>query len=276
MTAVQRSGGENLINVIQEQNITKIDTIVATHAHTDHIGGLIDVMYTFPVGEVLDAGINVTGNAYDDFISAINSTNVKYSAPREGDEILLDPSVKIEVINPPKSLPVGLDATHEGPEFINNFSVMIKLSYGQFDILFPGDILSSSKDELRNKLALDLDVMVAPHHGSPNSQNVNFIQALSPEVVILSPGLGSGEVADQDTIEKLDFAGVKQIVDTAADGSSELVTDGHTYTIKSSVNGKTITIPEFDRTQIIFISSIDCYSRFYFDHPNQESDADAK
>ena len=60
----------------------------------------------------------------------------------------------------------------------------------------------------------------------------------------------------KDTIDKLEFAGVKQIVNTATDGSSELVTDGHTYTIKSSVNGKIITIPEFNSTQIIFISSI--------------------
>lgn len=250
-----RSGGESIVDLLLEQNITKIDTIVATHAHRDHIGGLIGVINTFQVGEVLDAGIKVTGYPYDDFISAINSTNVKHSTSREGDEILLDPSVKIEVIHPPKSLPVGLDATHEAPDFVNNFSLIIRLSYGQFGILFPGDILSSAQEQILDK-PIDVNVLMAPHHGSANSQNVRFILAASPEVVILSPGIGSKEFGGQETIDALEFAGVKQVINTAVDGTSELITDGHTFTITSLVNGRTITIPEFNNTQIIFISSI--------------------
>ena len=251
----QSIGGAILVKFLQEQNITRVDTILATHAHRDHIGGLIDVINRFPVGEVLDPGIKVTGYPYDDFISAINSSNAQYKAVREGDEIILDPSVKIEVLNPPRSLSEGFDATYEDRDFLNNFSVIIKLSYGEFSILFPGDILSTTQEQFLDK-PLDVNVLVAPHHGSSNSQNLQFLLATSPEVVILSPGLGSEEALTQDTFDKLEFAGVQQIVNTASEGTALLVTDGHMITIQTDETNRTITIPEFNNIQIIFVIAI--------------------
>jgi beta-lactamase superfamily II metal-dependent hydrolase len=96
-------------------------------------------------------------------------------------------------------------------------------------------------------------VLVAPHHGSANSQNLEFLLATSPEVVIQSPGLGSEEAPTQDTSDKLEFTGVQQIVNTASEGTALLVTDGHMYTIKTDETNRTITIPEFNNIQIIFV-----------------------
>jgi beta-lactamase superfamily II metal-dependent hydrolase len=249
---LQSTGGEIIVKLLQEQNITKVDTIVGTHLHRDHVGGLIDVLKNFPVGEVLDPGINDTGYPYDEFISAIKSSNAQYKAVREGDEIILDPSVKIEVMNPPTSLAVGVDASFEDNVFLNNFSVVIKLSYGGFDILFPGDILSGIQQRFLDK-DIDVEVLVAPHHGTPHALNVAFLQTASPEVAILSPEAGTEEDAIQETFDKLEFMGTQEIVNTRLEGTTMLVTDGHTHRIESLGTGRTFVIPEFNSIQIIFI-----------------------
>jgi competence protein ComEC len=249
------TGGPIITKLLQEQNITKVDTIVNTHLHRDHVGGLIQVIKNFTVGEVLDPGIKSTGYPYDEYISAINSSNAQYKAVRDGDEIILDPSVKIEVIHPPTSLPVGIDATHESRVFLNNFSIVIKLSYGEFDILFPGDILAGIQEEFLDR-DMDVEVMLAPHHGSPNAQNLEFLTAASPEVFIIIPGEEADEVPTQDTLDVLKFAGLQEVVNTALEGTTVLVTDGHTYEIESLRTGRTFVIPEFNSIQIIFIISI--------------------
>lgn len=223
-------GGEIVMSLLQEQNITKIDTIVATHAHSDHIGGLIPLINNVSVGEILDPGVKDTGYPYNEYIYAIESSNVYHKAVREGDEILLDPSVKIEVIHPPRWLPVGVDATHENPAFLNNFSIVLKLSYGEFDILFTGDILAGVQESFLDK-DVDVEVMTAPHHGSPNAQNIRFLIAVSPEVVIISPGFENDETPNQETSDKLNFIGVQEILNTRLQGTIVLVTDGHTYEI---------------------------------------------
>ena len=254
---LQSIGGGIIVKLLQEQNITKVDTIVGTHLHRDHVGGLIDVIKNFPVGEVLDPGINSTGYPYSEFTSAIKSSNAQYKAVHEGDEIILDPSVKIEVMNPPTSLEVGVDGTFEDAVFLNNFSVVIKLSYGGFDILFPGDIFPGTQQRLLDK-DIDVEVLVVPHHGTPNAQNFKFLQAASPEVAIISPEASSEENATQEnatqlTSEKLEFMGTQEIVNTRLEGTTMLVTDGHTYRIESLGTGKTLVIPEFNSIQIIFI-----------------------
>jgi competence protein ComEC len=249
---LQSTGGEIIVKLLQEQNITKVDTIVGTHLHTDHVGGLIEVIKNFPVEEVLDPGINDTGYPYDEFISAVKSSNAQYKAVREGDEIILDPSVKIQVMNPPTSLAVGVDASFEDSVFLNNFSVVIKLSYGEFDILFPGDVLSGIQQRFLDK-DIDIEVLVAPHHGTPNALNLEFLQAASPEVAILSPEAGTEEDAIQETFDKLEFMGTQEIVNTRLEGTTMLVTDGHIHRIESLETGRTFVIPEFNSIQVIFI-----------------------
>jgi competence protein ComEC len=251
----QSVGGEIIVNLLQELNITKVDTVVATHPHRDHVGGLINVIRSFPVGEILDPGIKVTDDVYNELISAINSSNTRHRAVHDGDEILLDPSVKIEVLNPPTSLPIGLDATHEDSAFVNNFSVVIKLSYNEFDILFPGDILSGGQEGLLDN-QIDVKVLLAPHHGTTNSLKTNFLLEATPEVVIISPGLGSESPTDQGVLDRLRFIGAQEIVNTAIEGTVMLVTDGYIYEIMLPLAGRIITIPEFNNIQIIFVLGI--------------------
>ncbi len=235
-------GGDIIVKLLQEQNITKVDTIVGTHLHGDHVGGLIPIIENFTVGEILDPGFKDTGYPYDEYFSAINSSNAQYKAVRDGDEIILDPSVKIEVLNPPRSLAVGIDATHESRAFLNNFSVVIKLSYGEFDILFPGDILAGIQQEFLDK-DIDVEVMLAPHHGSPNAQNLKFLTAASPEVIVISPGIERFETPTKETLDLMEFIGVQEIVSTRSEGTIMLVTDGHTYEIESLKTGRVIVIP---------------------------------
>jgi beta-lactamase superfamily II metal-dependent hydrolase len=248
------TGGEVVEELLRNQGITSVNTVVATHVHRDHMGGISRIIENFSVGEALDPDIIVTTPTYDEYLSAINAAGVQHRGVRDGDQISLDPSVKIEIFNPPKSIPLGLDATHEDVSFINNYSVVIKVSYGDFAALFPGDILPAAQAQLVDK-DLDVNVLLAPHHGSANAQNLEFLTAASPEVVVVIPGAEKDETPTPETVQKLEFVGAQEIINTQREGTTILETDGHEYTLQSTISGRTIVLPEFTNAQIILVVS---------------------
>jgi hypothetical protein len=133
--------------MLQEHNIDRIDVLVATHPHADHIDGLIGVMNSREVGRVIDSGQIHTTRTFQDFVETIESNQIPLSSVREGDSIALDPNVSIQVLNPPITL---FDGAHNEDDFNNN-SVAIKLTYGEFTAMFPGDG-EWTNDELRKVL----------------------------------------------------------------------------------------------------------------------------
>jgi beta-lactamase superfamily II metal-dependent hydrolase len=130
----ERDMGDAVLSTIKDMHVAKIDVIVATHPHADHIGGLISVMNQLPVGKVVDSGQDYTTNTYFDYLDAIDRNKIPYGIVHDGDKLDLDQSVNIEVFNPPIPLINGSD------DNISNNSVVLRMTYGNFSIVFPGDV----------------------------------------------------------------------------------------------------------------------------------------
>jgi competence protein ComEC len=225
--------------------LSRIDVVVATHPHADHIGGLIDVIKNVDVGQVLDSGQVHTTQTFEDFLDAIEMKQIPLKSVREGYSINLDPTVKIDVLNPPVSLPDGADNEAE----LNDNSVVLKLTYGEFSALLTGDMQEINEARLvfENVTTLDADVLKAGHHGSRTSSSSPFLNAVTPEVVIISVGAGNtyGH-PHQEALDRISAAGTEHLFRTDVDGTITLTANGSSseYSILTETSRKTIDVPK--------------------------------
>jgi beta-lactamase superfamily II metal-dependent hydrolase len=217
----EREGYGKVLATLQEHGLSHIDVVVATHPHADHIGGLVDVIKSVNVGEVLDSGQVHTTQTFEDFLDAIDTKQIPLRSVRQGDSIKLDPTVKIDILNPPVNL---LDSADNEADFNDN-SVVLKLTYGEFSALLTGDMEERNEARLvsENATGLDADVLKAGHHGSRTSSSLPFLNAVTPEVVIISLGAGNtyGH-PHQEALDRISAAGVERLFRTDIDGTITL------------------------------------------------------
>ena len=231
-----RTAGQKVVSYLKKAGISSIDRIVATHAHEDHIGGLIDVLNNFTVKEVLDVGFPHTTQTYERFLTTIDQKDIKYSNPRAGDTIDLDPSVKISVLNPPGTLPADL----------NNQSIVLRLTYGTISLLLTGDAERPVEQGLSNAQA---QILKAGHHGSSTSTTPEFLKAVNPEIAIISCGKdNSYGHPHQEVLDRLMKANIK-IYRTDVSGNIIVKTNGQSYSVS--------TTPWTDQGTMIIPSPVD-------------------
>lgn len=182
--------GENgheteVLNYLREMNIDKLDYIIATHQHSDHIGGIPEVLEEYEADNIIMPRLTKeqtpTNSTYKAFLTAINKSKESGS--------------KIISAKPGLVYQLG-DASFEilGPvtddcEDINSMSAVTKITYGESTFLVTGD---AEKDEeleiIENGADLDCDVLRTGHHGSSTSSSKEFLNAVTPEICVISCG----------------------------------------------------------------------------------------
>jgi beta-lactamase superfamily II metal-dependent hydrolase len=242
----ERESSGKVLATLQEHGLNHIDVVVTTHPHADHIGGLIDVIKNVDVGQVLDSGQVHTTQTFEDFLDAIDTKQIPLKSVREGESINFDPTVKIGVLNPPATLPDGVDNQAE----FNDNSVVLKLTYGEFSALLTGDMQETNEARLvsKNVTALDAEVLKVGHHGSRTSSSSSFLNAVTPEIAIISLGAGNSYGhPHQEALDRLSVAGTEQMFRTDVDGTITLTTNGSRgYSIVTDNSGKTVDVPKFE------------------------------
>lgn len=174
--AGNNSDGKLIVEQLQEINITKIDYLIGTHAHEDHIGGIDNVINNFEVEKFLMPRKTTTTKTYEDVLTATSNSNLKITAPNIGDTFYLG-GAKCEVMN------VDNEA-----EDLNETSIVIELTYGDKKFLFTGDT-ETTKEKERNWN--DIDVLKVAHHGSSTSTSEEFLKQAMPEYAIISCGVNN-------------------------------------------------------------------------------------
>jgi beta-lactamase superfamily II metal-dependent hydrolase len=242
----ERESSNAVLATLQKHGLSHIDVVVATHPHADHIGGLIDVINNVDVGQVLDSGQVHTTQTFEDFLDAIETKQISLESVKEGDSILLDPAVKVDILNPPVSLPNGVD----NEAGFNDNSVVLKLTYGTFSALLTGDMEQINEQRLvsENATALDVDVLKAGHHGSRTSSISTFLNAVKPVVVVISLDAGNtyGH-PHQEALDRILAAGNKYVVRTDIDGTITVTSNSSNhYSIVTEKSGKIFEVPKHD------------------------------
>lgn len=216
-----KGAGQQVVSYINELGIEKLDVVVATHPDADHIGGLIPVLNSIPIEQFYDSGKVHTSQTFEEMLSLIDSNNIPYNVPKTGDSIALDDELDVKVLN-----------ANENASDNNDASIVLKVTYGNISFLLTGDAgVALEKEMLQQNVKAT--VLKAGHHGSNTSSSQSFIQAVQPEVTILSYGKDNKYGHPHaEVVERLQAIGSK-IYATAETGTVTVSTDGVSYNVSA-------------------------------------------
>lgn len=173
-----RSNSKELLKQLKAKNIDDFELVIATHPHEDHIGGMVDVFKEYEVKAFYSPKITHTTKTYENLVKAVKDEGLKTKELKGGMVIDLGEGAKFEVFTPQKS----------EYEELNDYSPIMKLSFGDTSYLFTGDAEKLAEEEAlaKYKTSLDSDVIKFGHHGSSSSSSNAFIEAVSPKYGIIS------------------------------------------------------------------------------------------
>jgi len=214
--------GDTVVNYLNNLNVEDLELVIGTHPHSDHIGGLINVFKEIPVKEVMDPGVVHTSKTFEDYLTLIDEKDIIYTVVRAGIKRTYDDGTVLEILSP------------ENPdeEKLNDASIAARLTFGEISFLFAGDAeVPSEKKMLEAGYNLKSTVLKAGHHGSSTSTSKEFLEAVSPEAVVIMCGAGNtyGH-PHKETLAKLEAAGIK-VYRTDLMGNIIVETNGSTYDI---------------------------------------------
>jgi len=192
--------GPDIVSYIKKPGINRLDFAIATHPHADHIGGMADVINAFDIGKLIMPKVEHTTRTFENLLLTIRNKGLKITAPVPGTEYRLG-NTSFTILAPNSSSYKNL----------NDYSVVVRLTYGSTSFLFTGDAEQTSEKEILAKgYNIKSDVLKVGHHGSKTSTTTRFLDAVSPRYAVICVGANNqyGHPAPE-TLSKLAERGIK-------------------------------------------------------------------
>lgn len=213
----------SLLRTLKNLGIQRFDTLVATHPHEDHIGGMDRVIQDFEIGKILMPEVTTTTRTFTDLLAAIRGKGLAITHPAPGDQFSLGGATCTILAPNSASYPD-----------LNSYSIVVRLVYGDTSFLFTGDAQTDSEKEmLAHNFTLKSDVLKVGHHGSATSTSPGFLGTVAPRYAVISVG------KDNDyghpyigTLRNLAAVGAS-ILRTNLNGTVAITSDGTNLTVKT-------------------------------------------
>lgn len=233
-----KKGRENtqLLTELQKLKIDHIDTLVMTHAHADHIGKADKVIAQYGVKELVYNGIPSTSKYFINALKAAKDNGTQQVKVKAGDVLDFGNGVSFEIVSPSQSLIDEDTAAIKAKKKVdvNNESVVGRLTFGNFAMLFTGDAEGPVEKDMVASYGkkLKCQVLKAGHHGSKTSSTAEFLKLVQPESVVMSLGVNNQYGHPHEALlNRLQKQGIKNIYRTDANGTITIVSDGSSYSI---------------------------------------------
>jgi competence protein ComEC len=232
-----KDSGADLVSYLKKQGINKINVIVATHPHEDHIGGLINVINSFQVDNIIDSGVSHTTQTYKNYLSAIQSKNINFVNWSLGQQFDFGDNINFTIVGP----------ITKSSSDLNNSSIVIYFKYKSSTFLFAGDAESTEENKIISSGAiLNADVLKVGHHGSDSSSSSKFLKAVSPSIAVISCGKSNSYGHPHNiTLKNLTAIGAN-IYRTDTTGNIVIECDGNSLKV---ISGKPYTYVETKTTE---------------------------
>ena len=225
----------DVVSHLKSVGVQKIDLLIGTHPHADHIGQFPQVLATFPVKEVWLSGDTHTTRTFERALDAILASDAAYHEPRAG-ELFRFGSLHAEVLNPDHLT----GDFHEG-------SVSIRAVFGDIAFIFTGDAETHTEFGMIGRgHNLKAHLLQLGHHGSRTSSSREFLDAVQPEVAIYSAGEDNSYGHPHDEVVNRILAMGIQLYGTDIHGTIVVETDGKTYNVRSDWVGDIRAPPSTD------------------------------
>ena len=260
-----------MIEALKRNNVQQLDYFIATHPHPDHLGGAAEVLKAIKVINVVDNSaepsvpddlkptpkqattalrskpapqkrgkLQTITKFYDDYKDAVTKSGANYSSAQPGTKLDLGEGALLTILGPTEPL-FTKEQMKTGGNLTNANSVVVRLDYGNFSMLLPGDAEEQTEHRMVSKdLNLTAKILKVAHHGSKYASSDDFLKRVKPEVAIISCGEWNryGHPA-QPVLDRLKAANVK-LYRTDMQGEITITTRGreNDYVIKT---GKTST-----------------------------------
>ena len=193
-----RSTGEDVVKYLNEQGITRLDYVIGTHPHDDHMGGMYDVITNFEIGKIIMPEVEVgkvTTNWYVKLMQEIKQGAYELEYAKLGAVYDLG-EANFKIIGP-----IETDESN-----LNNYSIVLKVTFGDMDVIMTGDAETKvERDIIDSGEALDAEILKIGHHGSDTSSSDEFLDAVSPLYALISAKVGNKyEHPIKSTMQKLE------------------------------------------------------------------------
>jgi beta-lactamase superfamily II metal-dependent hydrolase len=224
--------GDEVVAALQRHGVQSLDLVVATHPHADHIGGMRRVLDKFTVNNFLDSGQEHPTATYERLIKAIKDKGINFIEAQRGQTFELDSGAKLEVLNPMGN-GKWITEVRTGGSVENANSIVLRLSYGDFAMIFTGDAEAETEAEMIKAGGnLRAQVLKIGHHGARYATSDEFLRAVQPSHAVISDGADNkyGHPT-QETLDRLRRSNT-EVFRTDLQGEIAIISDGKNFLLK--------------------------------------------
>lgn len=219
--AGERNCAEAVISYINKLKYKKLDYVVVTHAHSDHMGGMNEVIRSFDVGRIFmpKAGNNTL--SYEKLLQAVSDKGLKIKAAKAGVTVCSDEGLLVELIAPVRDY-----------DDLNNTSAVVKITFGDNVFLYMGDAESESESDITADVSCD--VCKVGHHGSNSSSTADFVSRTHAKYAVISVGADNSYGHPKEKVIKRWESFGAQILRTDILGTIVITGDGKAVSVSNT------------------------------------------
>lgn len=213
--------GKTVSDYISALGYSEITYLVASHPHSDHIGGLPDVLDNFDVLNVYMPGAESSSAIYGEFLDKVSQEGCKTIRAAASVQVVSQGELSAEFLAP------------NSPDYdeLNNYSAVLKLTYGDNSFLFMGDAEEIAENEIKSDVSAD--VIKVGHHGSDTSSSLDFVSRVSPQYAVIEVGKGNSYGhPSQEIVNRWQNAGA-EVLRTDQLGNIVIMSDGENLTVNT-------------------------------------------